>query len=222
MGGTVLACSADSCGRCAVGPKRQRSLLPRVMTTGVAFARAGRISPQRPAQGSLVPLGCWPYKCVRSVPRPLITPPGLIRVAVRFLVPPRGKSTTEYSSAPLKCTGIFLKFWEGRVRPLYSWSSDGFAPIPRRRIAHRLDPLLAVAETVCDESWGKHTFTAFLLLRASSRAPRIRALRAVLSFGMSQPWRRRARCSTVSVRREEQVMGSDALEAVDLRISGYD
>jgi hypothetical protein len=100
MGGTVLACSADSCGRCAVGPNHQRSLLPRVVTTGVAFIRAWRISPQRPAQGSLVQLGCWPYKCVRSVPRPLIAPPGLIRAAVRFLVRHRGGNPQPSSRPP--------------------------------------------------------------------------------------------------------------------------
>jgi hypothetical protein len=52
---------------------------------------------------------------------------------------------------------------------------------------------LAVAKAVYDESWGKYMFTAFILLRASSRASRIRALRMVLSFGMFEPWRRRAR-----------------------------
>jgi hypothetical protein len=48
----------------------------------------------------------------------------------------------------------------------------------------------------------------------SERCVRSRAL------GMSQPWRRRARCSVVPVHREEQVMGSGAMDAVDLRIGG--
>jgi hypothetical protein len=41
-------------------------------------------------------------------------------VEERSCAPPRGKSPAEQSSAPLKCTGTFLKFWEGRVRPRYS------------------------------------------------------------------------------------------------------
>jgi hypothetical protein len=62
-------------------------------------------------------------------------------------------------------------------------NSNRLNEISRRRLAHRLDPPLAVAKTVCGESWGKHTFIAFLLLRASSRAPWIGALRAEPSFG---------------------------------------
>jgi hypothetical protein len=55
-----------------------------------------------------------------------------------------------------------------------------------------VDPPLTVARAFCDALWGTYTSIVFTLHRASCRAPQIKALRVVSSFGMFRPWRYRA------------------------------